>query len=645
MPGGDSITTTDTYSAAAEDESKEANVFRNTQAGFEGLKLSSELMKALYEEMKFVRPSKFQSMILPMILTPPYKNLIALAPTCSGKTTCFLLGMFSRVDPTLPAPQALCICPSIELAVQNMEVLLKMGKFTGITSDLFIPADKANYIPVTAQVIIGTPGTINRLITAKKLGTSHLKILVFEEADYLLVEILFACLVVYSLKYGLNNITHPKKLITIFLSEISRIVLCLYTHFQALSFMFKIDEFCPLCFHIGFEGLKLSSELMKALYEEMKFVRPSKFQSMILPMILTPPYKNLIALAPTCSGKTTCFLLGILSRVDPTLPAPQALCICPSIELAVQNMEVLLKMGKFTGITSDLFIPADKANYIPVTAQVIIGTPGTINRLIAAKKLGTSHLKILVFEEADYLLLEGCFKEEAVLMKEVVRWSPKCQVLLFSATLSDTIKAFVSTIVKDLSVQGFRQLLVNKEELSLDSVKQYKVNLPDELSKIMVIKDKIMKLGWQTVIFGGTSKSARRLHEALVKHGYAVTTVEGPLTQDDKDKIIKEFKDGLTQVLISTHLLAPGFDQCQVNLVVNYDLPAIFDDPTELDNEAYLHRVGRAGQFGRKGAVFNLLCGDDDNILMEKIERHFHGVTEVPSDGDFKDALKKAGLM
>ncbi|KAJ0856009.1 putative RNA helicase [Helianthus annuus] len=190
MPGGDSITTTDTYSAAAEDESKEANVFRNTQAGFEGLKLSSELMKALYEEMKFVRPSKFQSMILPMILTPPYKNLIALAPTCSGKTTCFLLGMFSRVDPTLPAPQALCICPSIELAVQNMEVLLKMGKFTGITSDLFIPADKANYIPVTAQVIIGTPGTINRLITAKKLGTSHLKILVFEEADYLLVEVI-----------------------------------------------------------------------------------------------------------------------------------------------------------------------------------------------------------------------------------------------------------------------------------------------------------------------------------------------------------------------------------------------------------------------------------------------------------------------
>ncbi|MFS8013240.1 putative RNA helicase [Helianthus anomalus] len=219
------------------------------------------------------------------------------------------------------------------------------------------------------------------------------------------------------------------------------------------------------------------------------------------------------------------------------------------------------------------------------------------------------------------------------------------QVLLFSATLSDTIKAFVSTIVKDLSVQGFRQLLVNKEELSLDSVKQYKVNLPDELSKIMVIKDKIMKLGWQTVIFGGTSKSARRLHEALVKHGYAVTTVEGPLTQDDKDKIIEEFKDGLTQVLISTHLLAQGFDHCQVNLVVNYDLPAIFDDPIELDKKAYLHRVGIAGQFGRKGAVFNLLCGDDDNILMEKIERRFHGVTEVPSDGDFKDALKKAGLM
>ncbi|KAJ0836519.1 putative RNA helicase [Helianthus annuus] len=387
----------------------------------------------------------------------------------------------------------------------------------------------------------------------------------------------------------------------------------------------------PYTSAVRFEDLNLSPELLKGLYVEMKFERPSKIQSISLPMILTPPHKNLIAQAHNGSGKTTCFVLGMLSRVDPKLGAPQALCICPTRELAIQNMEVLLKMGKFTGITSELGLPADKANYIPiskrapVTAQVIIGTPGTINKWIAAKKLGTSNLKILVFDEADHMLAESGFKEDSVrIMKEIVRWSPQCQVLLFSATFNETVKAFVSKIVKDLFVQDYNQLFVKKEELSLDSIKQ-------------------------TIIFVRTKRSAGMLHDALVKYGYEVTTIQGALTQEDRDKIVKEFKDGLTHVLISTDLLARGFDQSQVNLVVNYDLPIVYDNPTEPDNEVYLHRIGRAGRFGRKGAVFNLLCGDRDRMIMEKIERHFnHYVTEVPSwtsDDDFKDALKKAGLM
>ncbi|KAK9058818.1 hypothetical protein SSX86_023661 [Deinandra increscens subsp. villosa] len=435
---------------------------------------------------------------------------------------------------------------------------------------------------------------------------------------------------------------------------------------------------------VRFEDLNVSRELLQGLYVAMKFERPSRIQSISLPMILTPPYRNLIAQAHNGSGKTTCFVLGMLSRVDPKLAAPQALCICPTRELAIQNMEVLLKMGKFTGITSELGLPLDKANYIPVskrapvTAQVIIGTPGTINKWIAAKKLGTSNLKILVFDEADHMLAEvilwifvfiflvniipfitdqfilvqGGFKEDSVrIMKEIVRWSPKCQVLLFSATFNDTVKAFISKIVKDLFVHGYNELFVEKEELSLGSLKQYKVNLPDELSKIMVIKDKIMDLGeqiGQTIIFVKTRQSAGMLHEALVKYGYEVTTIQGALGQEDRDKIVKEFKDGLTHVLISTDLLSRGFDQSQVNLVVNYDLPVVHEYPSEPNYEVYLHRIGRAGRFGRKGAVFNLLCGDRDNMIMEKIERHFnHYVTEVPSwtsEDDFRDALKKAGL-
>lgn len=136
------------------------------------------------------------------------------------------------------------------------------------------------------------------------------------------------------------------------------------------------------------------------------------------------------------------------------------------------------------------------------------------------------------------------------------------QVLLFSATFNETVKNFVSRVVKD-----YNQLFVKKEELSLEGVKQFKVICPDELAKIRVIKDKIFELGenmGQTIIFVRTRNSAGMLHKALVDYGYDVTTIQGALRHEDRDKIVKEFKDGLTKVLISTDLLARGFDQQQV---------------------------------------------------------------------------------
>uniref|UniRef100_A0ACD5WUE3 Uncharacterized protein n=1 Tax=Avena sativa TaxID=4498 RepID=A0ACD5WUE3_AVESA len=129
-----------------------------------------------------------------------------------------------------------------------------------------------------------------------------------------------------------------------------------------------------------FEDLNLTPELLKGLRDEMGFSRPSKIQAITLPMILTPPYKDLVAQAHNGSGKTTCFVLGMLSRVDPNRKVPQAICICPTRELAQQNKSVLMRMGKFTGITCACAIPLAKKDYVPisrmppVTDQVVIGT-------------------------------------------------------------------------------------------------------------------------------------------------------------------------------------------------------------------------------------------------------------------------------
>ncbi|KAG4181574.1 hypothetical protein ERO13_A10G236700v2 [Gossypium hirsutum] len=408
-----------------------------------------------------------------------------------------------------------------------------------------------------------------------------------------------------------------------------------------------------------FEELNLLPELLKGLYVEMKYEKPSKIQAISLPMILNPPYLDLIAQAHNGSGKTACFTLGMLSRIDPKLKAPQAFCICPTRELAIQNLEVLRKMGKYSGITSECAIRAGFGNEFhkvkeqsirpPVTSQIVIGTPGTIIHRIRANKLSLSYLKILVLDEADHMLAEDGFKGDSVdIMSKIRCVNPQCQVLFFSATFNETVKEFAAKIVKG----NHNQLFVKKEELSLQSVKQYKVNCPDELAKVMVIKDRILEFGervGQTIIFVRTRNSAITLHRTLVEIGYDVTTIQGALKQEDRDKLVKEFKDGLTQVLISTDLLARGFDQDQVNLVINYDLPVKHNHPTEPDCEVYMHRIGRAGRFGRKGAVFNLLCGDADEKIMTKIEKHFGTeIAEVPdwrNEEDFVVALRSAGLL
>ncbi|KAL6138472.1 hypothetical protein ACLB2K_063754 [Fragaria x ananassa] len=409
----------------------------------------------------------------------------------------------------------------------------------------------------------------------------------------------------------------------------------------------------------SFEDLNLSEAVLKGLYVEMGFKKPSKIQAITLPMILTPPHKDLVAQAHNGSGKTTCFVLGMLSRVDPSVKAPQALCICPTRELAIQNMEVLQKMGKYTGITAECAVPSDRErnapspNYrAPLSAQVVIGTPGTIKRYMNMKKLGVNHVKILVFDEADHMLAEDGYQDDSLRIKrDTEKASPNCQVLLFSATFNERVTNFVSRVVK----RGNNQLFVKKEELSLEGVKQYKVYCPDELSKIEVIKTKIFDLGeklGQRIIFVRTKNSARMLYQQLTDDGYAVTAIQGALNTEDRDKIIKEFKEGLTQVLISTDVLARGFDQQQVNCVVNYDLPVKYSagprsQPSEPDYEVYLHRIGRAGRFGRKGAVFNLICNDNDVVVMSKIEQYFDiQVPEVKNtDEAFEGALKTAGLL
>lgn len=155
-----------------------------------------------------------------------------------------------------------------------------------------------------------------------------------------------------------------------------------------------------------FEELGLSPELLQGLYIEMKFERPSKIQAETLPLILTPPHRSLIAQAHNGSGKTTCFTLAMLSRVDPALHAPQALCVCPTRELVIQNAAVLERLGKYSGITMTSTAAADYATTrrARINEQIVVGTHGKLRDWMSKRVLSVAAMKVLVFDEADEML-------------------------------------------------------------------------------------------------------------------------------------------------------------------------------------------------------------------------------------------------
>jgi ATP-dependent RNA helicase DDX19/DBP5 len=410
-----------------------------------------------------------------------------------------------------------------------------------------------------------------------------------------------------------------------------------------------VDPSTPYASAKSFEDLGLSAELLRGLYGEMKFEKPSKIQAETLPLILMPPHRNLIAQAHNGSGKTTCFTLGMLSRIDPNLKAPQGLMICPTRELVVQNVSVMERMGKYTGVTiaSTADPKWDNTNRNKIVDQAVIGTPGKILRWMRERQLACNNMRILVFDEADHMMAtDGHRVDSTKILKHLSMNAKAWQVLLFSATFNEAVKSFATKVVPNAN-----QIFIPATELSLDVIKQHRVAVNTVEAKDVLLKEKIFplcdKIG-QTIIFVRTREGARRLHASMNASGYKCTVIEGQMEHADRDRVVKEFRDGLTKILIATDVLSRGLDVSTVTLVINYDMPVEFHNPRSPNYETYLHRIGRSGRFGKKGAAFNLILGDSERAICDQIELHFnHKIPEVAFNDDvtFEKVLEDAGLM
>lgn len=368
----------------------------------------------------------------------------------------------------------------------------------------------------------------------------------------------------------------------------------------------------------------------------MGFNAPSKIQETALPVLLADPPQNMIAQSQSGTGKTAAFVLTMLSRVDPSKPYPQALCLAPTYELALQIGYVTEQMSKCMpdvklgyAVRGNWVERGQKVNY-----HIVIGTPGTVlDWCMKLKVLDPKKLDVFVLDEADVMIDTQGHQDQSVRIQRGLR--KDCQMLLFSATYDKQVMKFAQAVVPDPVVIRLR-----REEESLDNIKQYYItcNNADEKFQALCNIYGSISIG-QSMIFCHTKRTASWLSERMTEEGHAVALLSGELNVEQRAEVIGRFREGTEKVLITTNVSARGIDVEQVTVVVNFDLPV--DMQGRADCETYLHRIGRTGRFGKKGMAINMVDGHRAMKNLQVIEQHFGRKIEQLDYEDVDDIEKK----
>ncbi|RCI02460.1 RNA helicase required for poly(A+) mRNA export [Rhizopus stolonifer] len=394
----------------------------------------------------------------------------------------------------------------------------------------------------------------------------------------------------------------------------------------------QADPNSPLYSVKSFEQLGLSPELLKGLYA-MKFSKPSKIQERALPLLIGNPPKNMIGQSQSGTGKTAAFVLTMLTRVNQGMNVPQAICLAPSRELARQIMDVVEAMSKFTNITTKLVVKDSLRRNESVQAQVIVGTPGSVGDVIKRRLLPVNAIKIFVLDEADNMLDQDGLGDQSIRIKTQIKSNP--QIVLFSATFPEHVRRFAARFAPEAN-----EISLKREDLSVDAIKQLYMDCDSEEHKYETLCNIYdMLTVSQSIIFCKRRDSADEIARRMKSQGHSVVSLHGKMLPEERDKVMDDFRRGEFKVLITTNVLARGIDISQVSLVINYDLP--LDQRGQVDFEAYLHRIGRTGRFGRTGVSIILVDSKETWEQMSEIESHFkREITHVPTQ-DWEEVEKQ----
>src|ERR1700733_9840824 len=361
-----------------------------------------------------------------------------------------------------------------------------------------------------------------------------------------------------------------------------------------------------------FEGLGLDTRLVQAT-DALGFKQPTPIQEQAIPVLLSGT-KDLVGLAQTGTGKTAAFGLPLLQLVDSAQKHPQALVVCPTRELCIQIVNEVELFKKFIPGMHALAVYGGTSIGLQIRdlkrgVQIVVATPGRLIDLIERKAINLEEIKYVVLDEADEMLNMG-FQDD---IEFILQNTPKRDATwLFSATMPSEIRR-----VSKKYMQAPMEITVGKVNTGNKNIEhQYFITAAhhryETLKRIIDFNP-----GIYGIIFTRTKADAQSISEKLTREGYDIDALHGDLTQQQRDKVMGEFREKSLQLLIATDVAARGIDVQGITHVINFELPD--------DVEIYTHRSGRTGRAGNTGICLSIVHSREIGKL-KQIER----IVQVP---------------
>ena len=368
------------------------------------------------------------------------------------------------------------------------------------------------------------------------------------------------------------------------------------------------------------DELDLNPDLLRSIYGH-GFEKPSPIQSKGIAPIKEG--RDIIAQAQSGTGKTGCFTVGALSRVNVQENSSQVLIMAPTHELAQQIASVIHGLSNMiTGIRIKTVIGGssidEDANEIRENPpHIIVGCPGRVFDMIRRRHINANKFKLVILDEADEMLSSG-FKDQVYNIFQHL--NKNVQIALFSATLPNNIYQITNKFMRNPV-----KICVKSESLTLEGIKQYYVAVEDDRQKYLTLKDLYQHITLaQCIIYSNSVKRVMDLYEAMKEDGFPVCCIHSNMDKFERERSFKEFRNGTARVLISSNVTSRGIDIQQVSVVINFDLPR--------DVHSYLHRIGRSGRWGRKGTGITFITRRDI-IKMKEIETYYNTqIEELPGN-------------